>query len=357
MNFRELVDHLKTHEETERSSRHQNSEEKEDSEDDCTIDDLLTPVVCLETFDSEKELSPKKDSKLKSPQIKKARKGRPKGRSFFKLVSDLDDPIVTSSTSTPRQKSVETIEVDNTQSTPHIIRTNINANFSTSAATTASKKELSPDNQNNAFKPKVRIISAESINQTLEERAKANQTARNLESHPPNILVCSPSSAGPSPTSPTKVPLRRIVLSGQVVNGVNFNVPKPGQKFLKLADGRLIKIIQNTGNTPVPAGQTMQKVQLLSKVVPNSDKAASVLRPASPDAFKSTGIQTASKPTRSLIKIDDVKKVVKVGEKQIRYTPQPGPKHCPNRYICALCGKRNLTEEMLHEHSQLHKDD
>lgn len=364
MDFRELVEHLKTHdrpvEETERSSfkstsRFQNSSSSQ-GDVDCSIGDLLTPVVCLETFDPRqlRSMIETSDSTLdNSNDDRKPIRGRPKKSSKSvsenKVQGDLDDPMVTSSTSTPHRKSADTLEIDSMHSSPRNTANN-NVNSPPNAAAAAesnNKKEQTSDSQNNAFKPKVRIISAESINQTLEERAKANQTARNLESYQPPVGPCSPPSSGPLlPTLPSRPSMKRLVLSGQVVKGMNFETAGPGQKFLKLSDGRIIKIIQgNSTNSIGSSAQVKQKVQILSAaIVPNKDKPASTIRAVSPDKILPQTL---------------VNKLVQVGDKRFKYTCQPGPKQCPNRYICGVCGKRNLNQESLQEHSELHacKDD
>lgn len=358
MDFRELVEHLKSHKEPaddseeslhkHKSTSQNSSSIQESGDEDCLIDDLLTPVVTLETFDSNRQLRSKKNNsddkeeKSNSPNNKKGKKGRSKrsSKSFKNMIMDIvgvdgDDPIVTSSTSTPHRKPSDTSESDDTNSSP-LNTSNKNTNASSNAATSVecnSKKELPTESQNNTFKPKVRIISAESINQTLEERAKANQTARNLESHQPSGLVHSPPSG--NPTSPTKPPVRRLVLSGQIVkSGVNTAAAvNPGQKFLKLSDGRIIKIIQNSVNSSGTIVTSAQKVQVLSKRVPIPGE----------DLKVSDGVRAPI-----------FKQIVKVGERVFSYASQPGPKNCPNRFICGLCGKRNMNQESLQDHSKFH---
>ncbi|XP_034232500.1 uncharacterized protein LOC117640259 [Thrips palmi] len=369
MDFRELVEHLKTHEDRgKESSSPQNSSSvqvTDRGDSDCSIDDLLTPVVCLETLDSERQLrsnksnsgSPQEKTDSSNNNKKKAKRGRPKRvtRSYQNFLTevvegDVNDLLVTSST--PHNKTPETSEGDNTHSSP---ANNLAKASSDTAASTGcnTKKEVASDSHNNTFKPKVRIISAESINQTLEERAKANQTARSLESYQPDVLITGSSPPSGS-LSPTKPAVRRLVLSGQVVKGINLDAAKSGQKFLKLSDGRIIKIIQNPNSsaTLAPSGQRVQV--LSSKVIgSDNDKPASQLRPISPDALEYVGSQAQLQPDdppRSLV----VRQMRRVGNRTFYFSCQPGPRHCPNRYVCEFCCKRNLTPESLQEHSELH---
>lgn len=369
MGFRELVKHLKSHD---MPNEEPNTllQDHTSSDSELVIDEeLLQPIICLETptkgrgsspvkrnSEGEKKGSASQGSEINNTRrIRRKRSKNPGHSTLSDAEGDSGDPMVTSSTN-----GSSTIADSHNSMTEEPTKSADNSNRDSS--------------QQPTFKPKVRIISAESINQTLEERAKANQQARKEELEKSQSVVdrSLQPARGEDRTSSSK--WTKIVIPGSLVKAMNSPDNSPTKpKFLKLSDGRVIRLLGNV-NKPdsshkavFASGPLVQKIpqHILNKL--SSGGNAQEKLPAAASSSKSLVSPPPSSPVSPVMQgasggCDDnsattspLKHNVKLSSSRIvTFNLQPGPKNSLTRYTCAFCGKRNLLQETLHEHAQQH---
>ncbi|KAK3909343.1 Zinc finger protein hangover [Frankliniella fusca] len=413
MVFRELIEHLKSHEIPQSlssdNSRTNPNIQQSVSYSSATIlpevgdlvadpninPELLEPIICLEAFSPQKksyfqrrtnesDQSPRDTNNEKLPvRSKRKSSGKLDERSgkLYESSSEnseggSEDGVVTSSTSgghSVLQKPGESTEGDTIP--PASSPTN------SSTIQKSNLKSAQKESDSAPFKPKVRIISAESINQSLEERAKANQTAKSSASQMSASAVASPASMQsvlkPLTSALTSNSHKAIILPGGVfrVDGV-----KNPTKIVKLADGRYVRLYQTSvplksGSGRVICSSTPVQRRIHTAVYSKLEKSPTSAnqspgKDTSPPSQISPPVNVVSFPIpiapapsssekkSSSDEFAGSNKTVTLGNaKIITFNHQPGPRQMVSRYVCAYCGKRNLPQDSLEEHARSHSKD
>lgn len=376
MVFRGLIEHLKTHERPPSISNDNNNADCNKIPRESQLPETIVPNLAgdtsldadehndsSESFVFKRILRPKQKKSRTSGQsssetntskvrLRSKRKSSGKQDEIFSESSEdgSDDGVVTSSTSGGF----------NLLSAPSSsVRTFSNSDQNLKV------KNVPKDSDPTPFKPKVRIISAESINQSLEERAKANQTAKSPESQNSSIVKTAqpPMQSVLKPLTLASASQKTIVLPGGVFK-VDSN--KTPTKILKLPDGRFVRLLET--KVPIAGGKFVYAPprnlpsSVLSRIAQPQDKEKTPLAQPSPPVNQEIApVNIAPAPeinSSSNESSKDLRKTVMLSDsKIITFNHQPGPKNSGSRYICVFCGKRNLTQDCLEQHARSHSKD